>query len=163
MNRLTRLFSLILIIILSVTITSTVYAFSDSHKKAANDLMDTMNLNELLSQSIEAALQIELNNNPSLRPFEGTMRAFFNKYMSGESLREDYVQLYMESFSEAEIIDINTFYKTPTGQKALKATPALMAKGAALGQKRVQENISELQAMITEEAQRIQARQNQNK
>jgi len=41
-------------------------------------------------------------------------------------------------------------------QKALKVTPELTAKGAAIGQKRIQDNVDELKQMISEEAQRIQ-------
>lgn len=137
------------------------FAFTASHKQAANNLLDTMKINELLAQSIEAMMQLELNNNPALKPFEGTMRDFFNKYMSGESLRDQFVELYAETFSEQELVELNSFYRTPTGQKALAASPQLMAKGAALGQRRVQENITELQNMIAAEAERIKGLQQQ--
>ena len=132
------------------------FATSDTHRKAANDLLDTMDLNTLLSSSIESMLQLQLSQNPSLKPFEKTMRAFLNKYMSGESLREDFLKVYVEIFSEKELREINAFYKTPTGKKTLTEMPALMAKCGAIGQKRVQEHIPELQKMIAEEAERIQ-------
>ena len=79
--------------------------------------------------------------------------------MSGESLREGFLEIYIETFTEKELKEMNAFYNTATGKKALKETPALMSKGAALGQKRVQENISELQGMIAEEAKKIQEMQ----
>ena len=132
------------------------FAVSDTHRKAANELLNTMDLNTLLYGSIESMLQLQLSQNPSLQPFEKTMRTFFNKYMSGESLREGFIEIYTEAFTERELKEINAFYSTPTGKKTLEATPALMSKGAALGQKRVQENIPELHNMIAEEAKRIQ-------
>ena len=137
------------------------FATDDAHRKAAHDLLDTMNLNELMAQSIESMMQIDLLNNPSMFPYEDTMREFFNKHMSGESMRDDYVDLYTEFFSEEELIEMNKFYNTPTGQKTIKLTPELMARGAMLGQNRVKENVSELMAMIEEEAKRIQEAQNQ--
>lgn len=138
---------------------ATALAASENHRKAANDLLDTMDLNTLLSGSIESMLQLQLSQNPSLLPFEKTMQTFFNKYMSGESLREGFLEIYIETFTEKELKEMNAFYNTATGKKALKETPALMSKGAALGQKRVQENISELQSMIAEEAKKIQEMQ----
>ncbi len=133
-------------------------AFADinSHRKAASELLDTMDINTLLVGSIESMLQLQLSNNPALLPFENTMRVFLNKHMNGESLRKGYIDIYVETFTESEIKITNEFYKTPTGQKTLKETPTLLAKGAKLGQQRVEENLPELQKMIAEEATRIQ-------
>ncbi len=138
------------------------FAFSDAHRKSANQLLDTMDLNRLLAGSIDAILQLELSKNPTLKPFEKTMKAFFSKYMSGESLREDFVDIYVETFTENELNLINAFYSTPTGKKALRETPNLMAKGAKLGEQKVLENISELRKMIEAEAKRLQTME-QNK
>ncbi|MCP4672804.1 MAG: DUF2059 domain-containing protein [Desulfobacula sp.] len=128
----------------------------NSHRKAANQLLDTMDINTLLIGSIDSMLQLQLSNNPALLPFENIMRVFLNKHISGESLREAYIDIYVEAFTENELKITNEFYKTPTGQKMLKETPSLMAKGAKLGQQRVEDNLPELQEMIAEEANRIQ-------
>lgn len=146
----------IFIVLISVGALTNSLASSDSHKNAANELLNTINLDELLSQSVDVMLQLELSNNPSLIPFESTMKRFFNKYMSGESLRGEFVEMYINTFTESEIIEINNFYKTETGKKALKTAPQLMADGAALGQQRVLENLQDLESMIKEEALKIQ-------
>ncbi len=130
---------------------------SDEHRKSANQLLDTMDLNRLLAGSIDAILQLELSKNPTLKPFEKTMKVFFSKYMSDESLRDQFVDIYVETFTENELNTINAFYSTSTGKKVLRETPALMAKGAKLGEQKVLENISELRKMIEAEAKRIQA------
>lgn len=134
-------------------------ATPESHRNAASRLLETMDINTLLAGTIESMLHVQLSQNPALQPFEKTMRTFLNKYMSGESLKEAFIDIYVETFTEKELDELNAFYRTPTGQKSLKESPAMMAKGAAIGQKRVQENISELQLMIQEEAKRIQALQ----
>lgn len=128
---------------------------AESHEKAANELLDAINFDLLLGQSIDVMMQIELANNPVLKPYQGIMKDFFNKYMSGESLRDDFVVIYTETFTETELDKITAFYKTPVGQKTLKHTPTLMAKGARIGQQRVQNNSGELKAMIENEAIRI--------
>ncbi len=90
------------------------------------------------------------------------MKVFFSKYMSEESLKDQFVDIYVETFTENELNLINAFYSTPTGKKVLRETPSLMAKGAKLGEQKVLENISELRKMIEEEAERIEGMQ-QNK
>lgn len=152
---------IILTAFISVGVLTNALASSDSHKEAADQLLNTMNINELLSQTIDAMLQLELSNNPSLIPFESTMKIFFDKHMSGESLRDEYIELYINTFTESEIIEINNFYKTETGQKALRTAPQLTADGAAIGQQRVEENIQELEKMIKEESLKIQKLQQQ--
>ena len=134
-------------------------AIQESHRASASRLLDTMEINVLLAGTIESMLQLELSKNPALQPFENTIRDFFNKYMSGESLRDAFIDIYVETFTENELNELNAFYSTPTGQKTLKETPALLAKGARIGEQRVQENIPELKLMIQEESKRIQALQ----
>lgn len=149
----------IISLVLALTAGQNVWAVSDSHRNAAGRLLDTMDLNTLLAGSIESMLRVQISQNPTLQPFENTMRAFFNKYMSGDSLRKQFIDIYVDTFTERELDEINAFYSTPTGQKTLNETPVLLEKGARLGQKRVQENIPELQKMIQEEAKRIKALQ----
>lgn len=140
---------------LALLCTSSVFASAESHNAAASKLLQTMNMEKLLTESTNSMLALELQNNPQLRPFESTMKSFFEKYMSAASLEGDFIRLYTETFTEKELYEMSDFYMTPTGQKALAAAPKLMAQGAAIGQQRVMANIGELQKMIEAEAKRI--------
>jgi len=133
--------------------------WANSHDDAAYALLDAMNINSLLSKTIDSALQMQLAANPALQPFEQTMQQFFATYMSGDSLRDEFAKLYVESYTEAELKEITAFYLTKTGQKSLAVTPDLMAKGSMIGQQRVQQNLPELRRMIEAEAARIKALQ----
>ncbi len=144
------------VFIFTLLLCQSAFANSESHRNAADELLDTMEMNTLLDDSIETILQLELSKSPTLQPFEEVMRAFFHKHMSGERLRNAFIDIYVDTFTEKELKEINRFYKTPTGKKILKETSALMAKGMKLGEQRVQENLPELQSMIQEEAERIQ-------
>lgn len=152
----------ILLVAALLTAPAVSHADPESHEAAANALLDSMNMSSLLTESIEVMLQLELQNNPAMRPYADTMRQFFERYMGAESLRPEIARLYVEAFTEKELNEITAFYSTPTGQKVLTATPELMAKGAALGQQRVMENIDDLRYMIEEESKRITELQNQN-
>ncbi|MFE8073441.1 DUF2059 domain-containing protein [Marinobacteraceae bacterium S3BR75-40.1] len=157
-----RTFALAALCCLSLASAPATWADMTSHEKAASQLLKTMHLDQLLGDSLNAMLQLELQNNPGLRPYEDTMKAFFKKYMSAKSLHDEFVGLYTETFTEEELVEINAFYSTPIGQKMLTTAPDLMAKGAAIGQRRVQENLPELRRMIEEEAQRLSDLQKNN-
>ncbi|MGF1769533.1 DUF2059 domain-containing protein [Enterovibrio makurazakiensis] len=135
--------------------------WANSHEKTANELLDVMEINKILSESINATLELQMKSQPKMKPFEGTMRAFFSEYMSGESLRDSFTELYMNTYTEEEMKELIAFFKTPTGKKSIQMTAQLTAKGAEIGQKRVMENAHVLQRMIKEEAERIKLTQNQ--
>ncbi len=75
---------------------------------------------------------------------------FFNKYMSWASLEEDFLNIYTEAFTESELLALRDFYLTPVGKKSVRLMPELSAKGAMIGQTRVQENLPELMKMLEE-------------
>ena len=128
----------------------------ESRRQAAKELTTLMGMPRLLDSSIDTMLNAQLSANPKLEPFRGVMRDFFARYMSWASLENDFVTLYAETFSEQELRDMIAFYTTPTGQKALKALPELMQKGAALGQAHVQEHVGELEQLVTKRAAELQ-------
>lgn len=119
-------------------------------------MLEIMRMAQVLEHSIDRALEIQLQANPKLLPFRDVMREFFARYMSWKSLEEDFIRMYTETFTAQELRDIADFYRTPTGVKALSSLPALMEKGAALGQQRVQEHMGELQEMVLRRVQELQ-------
>lgn len=119
-----------------------------SHRKAVDSLFALMDMENLLSQSVDQMLAMQVQQNPAIAPYQAQMKAFLNKYMSWASLKDDMAKLYMEAFSESELNELNKFYQTPLGKKTMQKMPILMAKGAEIGQKRVQEHLPELQAAI---------------
>jgi uncharacterized protein len=121
-----------------------------SHRKAAESLLSQMNMDAVLSQTIDQTLQMQIKANPAIAPYEQEMKTFLKKYMSWAGLEGDMIKLYMDAFTESELNELNKFYQTPVGKKTLQQMPVLMAKGAEIGQRRVQEHLPELQATIAE-------------
>lgn len=128
--------------------TATARADEASHRKAAESLFGSMEMETLVSQSVDEMLAMQVQQNPALAPYQAQMKAFLNKYMSWASLKDDMTKIYTAEFSESELNELGNFYKTPLGKKAVKKMPALMAKGAEIGQKRVQEHLPELEAVF---------------
>lgn len=149
-----KLSKLILVIAL---ITHCGYSFADNaSKKEAELLLNTLGLDQVLQQTINQMLDLQLQQNPALLPYKQVMLQFFNKYMSYDSLKGEMVTIYSETFSAPELKQINTFYQSPVGKKTIEKMPELMAKGGQIGAKRVQEHLPELQEMIKVESERIQ-------
>jgi uncharacterized protein len=123
-----------------------------SHRAAAEALLSGMEMDKVMSQTIDQMLKLQIQQNPTIAPYEPQMRAFFAKYMSWASMKNDLVGFYVAEFSEDELKQMNAFYQTPVGKKAVQKMPILAAKGAELGQKRVQEHLPELQAAISGQA-----------
>lgn len=147
--------------LLSVLLTLSTLAFADqAAEREAEKLLDSMGLEQILQQSMQQMLAIQIQNNPSIAPYKEVMTKFFNKHMSYESLKPDLIKIYANAFSASELKEINEFYSTPVGKKTLQKMPALMQQGGQLGAARVQQNMGELQAMIQEENKRIQAEKN---
>ena len=123
-----------------------------SHQKAAEQMLTLMDMQSVMTRSVDEMLKAQIQANPTIAPYETVMKQFFAKYMSWDSLKPDIVKLYMKEFTEAELAELTAFYQTPTGKKAVQSMPNLMSKGAQLGVQRVQQHMPELQAAIAEEA-----------
>ena len=67
-------------------------------------------------------------------------------FVEGDYLGE-MAKLYAETFTEAELQDVIDFYRSPTGRKFLERQPALLQRGAALGQSLVQARMPEFNAL----------------
>lgn len=128
---------------------------NSDHLKAAEELFETMHLDQTFQQTIEQLIDVRMQQDPLMVPYKDVMLRFLSKHMSYESMKDDMAKIYAEEFTINELKEITAFYKTPTGQKAALKMPVLTGKGARLGAQRVQENIHELQAMIAEEADRL--------
>lgn len=118
--------------------------------KAAEELLAAADMETVFTEALAQQLDAQVAQNPELAEVKGAMQAFFEKYMSWKAIKGDMAKVYADAFSEQELAEITKFYKTPTGKKMAQATPELLAKGAAIGQQRVEEHAAELQQMITD-------------
>ncbi len=64
-------------------------------------------------------------------------------------MKEDIMRMYMRTFSESELKEINAFYITPTGQKVINVVPELVQERNRLAMQRLQQNIGELRKLIS--------------
>lgn len=123
-------------------------ATTASHIKAAARLLDNMNMQETLDKTIDATLEVQMNQMPQMRNVEGVMRDFFTKYMSYDALKEDLTKLYARHYTEKELKKLGAFYRSRLGKKVSATTPTLTAESMLMGQELVKEHMNELQEAI---------------
>ena len=74
------------------------------------------------------------------------------KEMSWEAMKDDYVAVYAETFTEEELKGLIEFYKSPAGRAFAKKQPELMERSMKLGQKRMLQVMPKIQALTMEAA-----------
>ena len=136
------------VVCLGLVASPMVHADEASHLQAAKKLLEAAGMEAVFTKTVDQSLTQQVAENPALAELKPVMKAFFDKYMSWNALRDDMAQLYAAQFTEEELKDITAFYLTPSGQKMARITPDLMASGSALGQSKVQAHLGELQDMI---------------
>lgn len=140
----------IMCVFLCVICAAAIFAQEDSHYRAAEKLVIESGMAESYPELVRQILDQQIDANPMLAEYRQIMLDFFEKYMGFDAIRDDLIRLYMQYFSEKELLEIAGFYATPTGKKAAKLLPQLFQEGSMIGQRKAQEHIGELQAAIEE-------------
>jgi hypothetical protein len=125
-------------------------------EEAAAELLKLMHVDRAVGQAIDVICTGMVRENPQLRPYEEVLRSFLRKEIGWEQVGQDHVRLYAETFSAEELRQLIAFYKTATGQKILAILPDLQARGAAFGQKRLEQHLDVLQEMIRARAKEME-------
>lgn len=119
-----------------------------SHRQAVMKLLGLTAMQRKIEASVDNVLALQLRQSPALQAHEDVVRDFLEKYMGWEGLKEDIVAMYMQTFTEAELDEINAFYSTPAGQKLIARLPDLIQQRDRLAMQRLQEHAGELQQAI---------------
>ncbi len=117
-------------------------------KQAAEALLTALQMENLINQSIDQSIQMQLANNEKMRKYESVMRTFMARYMSWEVLKGPLTDVYAREFTEPELKELKAFYLTPVGKKALLKMPMMMQQGMAIGKSQVEAHLPELSQMI---------------
>ena len=129
---------------------STTFASEHRDPKVAHQLFAVMKMSKTYQQTHEKMVDVQVSGNPAIKPLKPVLMKFFKKHMGWESMKHDMAKIYTKNFTDKELNELIIFYRTPLGQKVAMLVPTLTSEGAALGQKRVQENMAELTQMISE-------------
>ena len=119
-----------------------------SHREAVARLFELTHMQRLIEDSVDDVLALQITQNPALAEHREVLRAFLRKYIGWQAMKEDLAAMYLQTFTEAELDEMNAFYGSPTGQKVLQRLPELVRQRNQLAMRRLQEHIGELQQEI---------------
>ncbi len=169
----------ICLVLLASTVTS---ADEGSERKAVLKLLEITNarsMTDQLMKSIETMMTREFETAASDLTPEGrealtevrkdSLKWIFDN-LSWDQMRDMYIDIYTQVFTEDEINEIVQFYQSPLGRKMLKKMPELMRltleksqvriqKKMPLFQKKLQKTLSELEAKYNNKSPRKQSEQ----
>ena len=124
-----------------------------SHLKAAETMVSLSSSAEAYNKKVDQKLDMmfkQLPDRADKKEVQERMRAFLSKYLSWDSMRLEVVALYVNKFTEVEIQEIIKFYQTPAGQKLALIGPQLSQAQMEIGQRRMQEHMTEFQQLFDE-------------
>ena len=137
-----------LAVVLALTCPDGLYAGPDEQRQAVARLFELTHMQRLIEESVDGVLTLQIAQNPALAEHRDALRAFLEKYIGWQALKEDLTEMYLRAFTEAELEQMNAFYSSPTGQKVLKQLPELVQQRNQLAMQRLQEHIGELQQAV---------------
>ena len=140
--------------LLLLTFATTVLHAADSvsHRQQVETLFRLTQMEKKIQESVDSVVQLQLRQNPQLTQHEQTVHEFFTKHIGWNALKNDITDMYLSTFSEQELEQINAFYITPAGQKVIKVVPKLVTQRNQLAMQRLQQNIGELQKIVAQPA-----------
>ena len=143
-----NLLSAVMLLLLTLTTTVLHAADNASHKQQVETLFRLTQMEKKIQDSVDSVVQLQLRQNPQMGQHEQAMREFFEKHIGWKALKNDITEMYLTTFNEKELEQINAFYITPAGQKVITAVPKLVQQRNQLAMQRLQQNIGELQQII---------------
>lgn len=120
------------------------------HEDTALELLEAMRMGEVMEAQIEIRVDAMSRQAPMLAQYDDVVLDFFNKYLSWDQVRDDYVRLYAESYSEDELRELIAFYQTPLGEKMVDLIPTFQQRETEITEERMQEHMPELQQNLQE-------------
>ena len=135
-----------------------------SRRAMAEELLNLMNVQESIQKSIAMLkemipAQMEKINQatgqaivPSnVSSHTGKMMDVIAQELSWNKMKDDYITLYAETYTEDEMKGIIAFYKSPAGQAFTKKQPELMKRSMELNQKLMIQIMPKILSMMTQE------------
>jgi hypothetical protein len=144
--------------LLLTLISTQTFADAASHAAAAKQLLKLVNadqiaspwygqVNQMFVQRF-AESQAPENKKAVLERYQAKADATLDKVVGWDKIEPDMVKLYTKGFSEAELNELITFYKSALGQKVLKQMPALFAESMQMTQAKLEPVVPQINQLL---------------
>lgn len=124
-------------------------SIAPSHLAAARQFLDLMHIQETAAAGMTVAMDQQVQANPGLAAYRGTMEKWARDLFASEEAVNAFATMYAETFTEPELRELITFYRSPIGQRLAGRQAELARRGAEVGQRLAQAHQAELIRMLT--------------
>lgn len=139
------------------------HAQDASRRVLAEELLNVMNVQEAIGKSLAMIKQMipvqrekmmqamgQTNMPSKVSNQSDQMMDLMAQELSWDKMKDDYITLYAETFTEDEMKGIIAFYKSPAGLAFTKKQPELMKRSMEMTQKMMMRIMPKIQAMAKE-------------
>jgi len=127
----------------------------DSHWQAAEAFLLAMNTPEQLKEGIGAMVDMMMQAQPMMAPYRQAITDFYQKYLSWEALKADYIAVAKDLLTEQQLKDATAFFKTESGRAFIEKQPEMFQRTSEMGFQVMQENQQELMDILEAEAEKL--------
>lgn len=121
---------------------------ASSHRAATEELLRLMGVEKSSVEAAQAYFDVMVQQNEQMADFKDVLMKWVQNTLSWDKMGPRMTDLYMQTFTEAEIRELTAFYKTPVGQKTLQQMPTLLQEGMKIGADLAKEHQGELEEAI---------------
>jgi len=161
-----NLTTLVLAVALTLTATRS-FADEASHRKLAEEVLKLIKAEEQNTKMFEQVKAMQQQNlqalsksanvpvSPETTAMQNEITDMMAKEMSWDKVKEDYIGVYMQTFTEEELTGLIKFYKTDIGQKFIEKTPELSTKLMKIGQEQAMRLLPQIRQITQAYADKI--------
>ena len=152
---------------------SSAMADESSHRAAAEELLLLMNIDKMVApvfEQMELMMEQQFDQSdapeearPILKKYTARMMEILEEALSWGKMKDDYIDIYVRTYTENEIRAIADFYKSPAGQAFIEKMPQLMQESMTLSQKIMQGYMHKIEQLSAEMAKEIEDAQEGSK
>ena len=145
---------------------STASASTDSHRQAALEMLSISRVDKMIEPMMEnvmsmiqqqmAQVDIPEDKKPIIQKYNQKIVETLRQEMQWAKMKEDFVALYLNVYTEEEIRELTEFYSSPLGQKKLDKMPELMQASLQISQSMLQQTLPKIQQLSQEMARELQ-------
>ncbi len=142
---------------------------TDSHRQAAEELLVMSRAEQTMEPMFKqirgmfekqiVATDVPPEKQAIVQSYMSRVLDLTERELRWDLMREDVIGIYTEVFTESEIRELISFYKTPIGQKSLERIPLVLQRSIVLSQERVKKIMPQVQALNQQMAEELKAKQ----
>lgn len=148
--------SFIILLLIALPILS----FAAEKERLAEEMMKLTEMEKLvdpiivqmkkMQAQIMTKYDISEENRDKIIQFQKRINSKILTELSWDKMKNDYIKLFADVYTEEELKGIVEFYKSSIGQSLIKKQPQIMQKSMAIAQNKVQSLIPEIRRMTQE-------------